>query len=104
MALTQIDGENITVGSAKIGFTSTILVDRTNKETIIEARCRHKSGGQIHHNSKTDPTAAGVTGDQGQVLDDEWIVRGGRDLANFQMIKQTGEADAVVAVQFFGAP
>lgn len=96
-ALVQRDGENITVSSTAIGPTAAKVTSE-----VMAASFWLKSGGKIHHNTKTTPTAAGVTGDIGCILDEKWEVLGHDEVLNFRMVKQTGEADAVVAVQYYG--
>jgi hypothetical protein len=96
--LVQRGGENITVSTVSIGPTAATVGDETQA-----AMFWLKSGGKIHYNTKTTPTAAGVTGDIGRILDEKWEVEGHDEVLNFKMIKQTGEPDAVVAVQYFGS-
>jgi len=97
MSLTAIDGENITVSTIAIGPTASKITRRVEMGVFWL-----KSGGKIYHNIKTPPTDAGVTGDMGQSLDDRWEIWGQDNVKNFKMIKRTSEADAVVAVQYFG--
>ena len=96
--LVQRDGENITVSTTAIGPTVAKVTDE-----VSAALFWLKSGGKIHHNTKTTPTAAGVTGDIGRILDEKWEVEGHDEVLNFKMVKQTAEPDAVVAVQFYGS-
>ena len=98
MALLPIDGENITVSATAIGATASKITS-----PVIMGTFWLKSGGKIHHNMKTTPTAAGATGDIGEALDDKWQIWGNDQLKDFKMVKRTGEADAVVAVQYFGS-
>lgn len=97
MALSKVDGENITVSSTAIGPTSAKLTSR-----VVMGTFWLKSGGKLHHNVSTTPTAAGVTGDIGQTLDDKWEIWGLDNLRSFKMVLRTGESDAVVAVQYYG--
>ena len=97
MALVKIDGENIAVSSTAIGPTASKITSR-----VIMGTFWHKSGGKLHHNISSTPTAAGVTGDIGQALDDKWEIWGADNLLNFTMVLRTGESDAVVAAQYYG--
>lgn len=97
MTLVAIDGENITVSTTAIGVTTSEITSPVRMGVFWL-----KSGGKIYHNMKTTPTAAGVTGDIGQAVGDRWEIWGSDALKNFRMVKRTGEADAVVAVQLFG--
>ena len=98
MALVPVGtGENIAVSSTAIGPTAAAVTSK-----VVMGTFWLKSGGKIHHNIASTPTAAGVTGDNGQSLDDKWEVWGRDNVLNFLMVKRTGEADAVVAVQYFG--
>jgi hypothetical protein len=94
----QRDGENITVSATAIGPTAAKVTGN-----VYAALFWLKSGGKIHHNTLTTPTAAGVTGDIGRILDEKWEVEGADEVLNFKMVKQTSEPDAVVAVQYYGS-
>ena len=94
--LIQIGGENITVSSSVIGPTSSEVTDE-----VIMAEFYHKSGGDIHVNTVTDPTAAGVTGDIRQRSGNRWRVWGHDEVQSFLMIRE-GSGDGIVAVQYYG--
>ena len=95
--LINIDGENIAVSTLAIGPTTAKVTD-----AVIMASFVHKSGGDIHFNTVSDPTAAGITGDFPAVATDKWEVWGHDEVLTFRMIKQTSESDAVVVVQYYG--
>lgn len=105
MALRQISAETITVQGTAIGITSTKLVDASgNTLDIVRAHFQHRSGGKIFALASATPAAAGGNGEQQFTVGDDWEVIGFDDLKTFKMIKQTGEADAVIDVQLEGAP
>ena len=93
--LINIDGENITVSSTAIGPTTAKVTD-----AVVMASFYHKSGGDIHFNTVSDPTAAGVTGDFPAVVTNKWEIWGNDEIKTFRMIRQS--SDAVVAVQYYG--
>ena len=107
MALPQLGGEQITVdGTAGgTGITSTLLVDvNGNTLGVTIANFQHLSGGKINTDAKATVTGGGAEGSSERNVGDEWSVTGYDDLVGFRMIKQTGEADAVVNCQLYGYP
>ncbi len=105
MALKQLSSETITVSTAAIGITSSLLVDTTGRlYNVIHADFQHRSGGKINCLAQATPVAAGGNGETQRSIGDEWRVIGYSDLVTFKMVKQTGEADAVVDVQLYGTP
>ena len=97
MALRAIGGENLDVSTTAVGITASLITTK-----VLMVRAVHKSGGGLHHNAASTPTAAGVTGDQPMDINDEIEVWGAPDLLGIKWVKRTGEADAVVAIQTFG--
>jgi len=97
MALVKISGEDIPVSTSAIGPTASLLTSR-----VLMGIFWLKSGGKIHHNVGTTPTAAGVTGDLGENLDNKWEIWGLDNLRTFTMILRTGELAAVVPAQYWG--
>ena len=97
MALRPIGAEDITVSSSAIGFTSSALPTK-----VLMARVQHKSGGNAWYRSDDDPVTAGNAGEFDFRQFDEVEVWGDKAMSTIKWIKQSGAADATLAVQYFG--
>ena len=95
MSLKQLGGENITVSSTAIGPTSSEVTDE-----VMMAEFQLLSGGALHCQTKTTPTAVGITGDFRYGPGAIWRVWGHDEIKDFLMIALT--VNALVAVQFYG--
>jgi hypothetical protein len=95
--LVYIGAEQITVSSTVIGPTASEVTPAAQKATF-----QHKNGGLIYHLIGT-PTENGTAGEFEQGSGDIWDLYGHDAIANFKMVKQAGEVDATIAVQYWGS-
>ena len=100
MALRPLAAEDITVSSSAIGFTAANIPPTNTK--VVLARVQHKSGGNAWYRSDADPVTAGNAGEFDFRQFDEIEVWGDKALNTTKWIKQSGESDATLAVQYFG--
>lgn len=98
MTLKAINEEDITVSTAAIGPSSGSAFGNEVDLATFQLR----SGGKIHGNPFSAPTAAGGAGDVEYLQGQSWWIRGHDNIKAFNMIKQTGEADATVSVIYWG--
>lgn len=97
MALRPIGAEDITVSGTAIGFTTAEITTK-----VVMARVQHKSGGNAWHRSDAAPVTAGNAGEHDIRQFDELEVWGDKAMNGIKFIKQSGEADATIAVQYYG--
>jgi len=105
MALAFIAAEEITVSTAVIGPSSVTTPVITNK--VVMAVFQHKDGGIINHltgidNTEGVPGAGGGAGEIEEFIGNKWEYWGYNNINNVGMIKQTGEGDATITVQYYG--
>jgi hypothetical protein len=96
MALVQIGGEQISVGTAAIGPTTAEVTSEVHM-----AEFEHLSGGAIFMQTQEDPTAGGTNGDFPAEPGRRWRIWGHDEVLSFRMIRQGG-VSGVVAAQYFG--
>ena len=97
MALVALSAETITVSTTAIGPTASKVTTK-----VISASFSHRSGGKLFHLTSSAPVAGGGNGEFGQNITDMWEIWGNDNIRNFKMIKQTGEADATIDIQYWG--
>lgn len=95
--LKRLLGEDIVVSTTAIGPTVATIPVGT-----IMASFNNREGGIINWNIDATPVAGGTFGDIGQVSNSKWNIWGKDNLIGMKMVKQTGESDSTVAVQYFG--
>ena len=95
--LKRLFGEDITVSTTAIGPTVVNIPSGTIMASFV---CR--TGGKIIWNITTIPIDTGAAGDVPQQTDDRWEIWGYDNIIDMKMIKQNGQSDQTVAVQYFG--
>lgn len=104
MALNWRQGDDLAVSTSVVGIDD--AAGLTLDGDIHMALIMHKSGGKIHELSGKGaagtPVAGGGAGEHEREEGDEWEVWGGEDLKHVRWVKETGESDAVIAIQLYG--
>lgn len=101
MALVGIGDEELTVSTTGVNITTGEITTK-----VLMAVIQHRSGGKIYERidvgGSSGPSAGAGNGEFERIVGDIWEVWGHPDLNRIEWIKQTGEADATLAVQTFG--
>lgn len=96
MALTPIGDEALAV-STNIGFTAAEITRR-----VLVARVQHFSGGTVYYRGTGTASATAANGEHTLDIGDEIEVWGDAALRAVRFISKSGEAAAVLNVQFDG--
>lgn len=107
MVLVHQASEQITVSGSELGITAALLLDSDSQPlNVLMGTFEILSGGFVYHSENADGLTlsnTGANGEHKELIGSKWEIWGREDLTTWAAIKGSGESDAILNINLYGA-